>query len=112
MERIDRVHAELVNEQFGERLSSIRKRKGLSQLELARAVGLSRGSISNLETGIQNVQLHQIFAFALALDAPLDEFIPLLRDAIVYEDGTAPIDRVFLEVSKRQLIEADDDENA
>jgi len=115
-ERKPKVRAELVNEGFGERLALIRKTKKFSQLELGKIVGLSRGSISNLESGIQNVQLCQVYAFAHALNAPVNEFIPLLHDVVVYEDGDVESDQLFLQVSKRQLVESDplgdDDENA
>jgi transcriptional regulator with XRE-family HTH domain len=115
-ERKPKVHAELVNKGFGERLASVRKAKKFSQQELGKVVGLSRGSISNLESGIQNVQLCQVFAFAHALNAPVNEFIPLLHDVVVYEDGDVESDQLFLQVSKRQLVESDplgdDDENA
>lgn len=115
LERKQKVHAELVNKNFGGRLAFVRKGKNLSQLALGKIVGLSRGSISNIESGIQNVQLHQVFAFAHALNTPVNEFIPFLRDVVV-EDGDANSDQLFLQVSKRQLIESDhlgdDDENA
>ena len=62
------------------------------------------------------MQLYQVFVFANALNAPVNEFIPLMQGVVVYEDGDADSDRLFLEVSKRQLIEGnrlgDDDENA
>jgi transcriptional regulator with XRE-family HTH domain len=115
-ERKQKVHAELVNEDFGKRLAAIRKTKNFSQSALGKIVGLSRGSISNIESGIQNVQLYQVFAFAHALNAPVNEFIPHLRDVVIYEDGDANSDQLFLQVSKRQLIESDplggNDENA
>jgi transcriptional regulator with XRE-family HTH domain len=111
-----KVRAELVNKYFGERLASLRRAKKVSQSEFGRVVGLSRGSISNLEAGIQNVQLCQVFTFAQALNAPVNELIPLLRDVVICEDGNTESDRIFLQVSRRQLIESnllgDDDENA
>jgi transcriptional regulator with XRE-family HTH domain len=110
------VRPELVNEGFGTRLASVRRAKGVSQSELAKTVGLSRGSISNLETGVQNVQLHQVFAFAHALNTPVNELIPLLRDVVISEDGREKLDEIFLQISRRQLIEVsplgDNDENA
>src|ERR1700730_7783119 len=81
-----KLQAELVNEKFGVRLARVRKVKGFSQVELGKSVGLSRGSISNIESGIQNVQLHQVFAFANALNAPVAEFLPHLREVIEYEN--------------------------
>ena len=111
-----KISSALVNEGFGERLAHIRRARSLSQVALGKAVGLSRGSISNLESGIQNVQLHQAFAFAQALNAPVSEFLPLLRDVLVHQDGETDSDQLFLQVSRRQLVEidplGDDDENA
>jgi transcriptional regulator with XRE-family HTH domain len=113
--RKEKVSAELVNEHFGRSLATIRKARSVSQKELGKIVGLSRGSISNLESGIQNVQLHQVFSFALALDAPAVDFIPLLRDVVMYTDDSESSDLRFLQFAKRQLIDfnasGDDDEN-
>jgi transcriptional regulator with XRE-family HTH domain len=114
--RNQKVHAALVNKGFGERLATVRKTRNFSQSALGEVVGLSRGSISNIESGIQNVHLYQVFTFAHALNAPINEFIPLLRDVVIYEDGDSNSDQLFLQVSKRQLIESDplgdNDENA
>ena len=110
------IYAELVNQSFGEKLAFIRRTRRISQADLGRSVGLSRGTISNLESGIQNVQLHQIFKFALALDAPVTEFVPLMKDVVVHEGSLQSPDKLFIEFAKRQLIdvraEGDDDENA
>jgi transcriptional regulator with XRE-family HTH domain len=114
--RPERVRAELVNEHFGEMLSAVRRSKGVSQAELGKRVGLSRGSISNIETGSQNVLLYQVFSFSFALNAPVSDFIPQLRDVIEYHEGHEYSDRMFLEIAKRQLIDGrpigDDDEIA
>jgi len=88
----------------------------MSQAELGKLVGLSRGTISNLESGIQNVQVHQVFSFALILNAPVSELLPTLSEVTVYGDSIRNSDRLFLDLVKRQLIEissaGDDDENA
>jgi transcriptional regulator with XRE-family HTH domain len=117
MERLkERVHAQLVNEHFGSSLASIRRARGLSQAELGKIVGLSRGSISNLESGIQNVQLYQLFNFALALNCPPFEFMPALRDVVVDVGDADTSERIFLQIAKRQLLEdplsGDDDDDA
>lgn len=39
-------------------------------------MGLSRTTIANLERGVQNVQLHQVFTLAHALDADPRVLIP------------------------------------
>jgi len=69
-----------VNILFGSRLSSVRRAKRVSQTELGRRVKLSRTTIANLEAGLQNVQLHQVFSLARALDADPNELIPSVRE--------------------------------
>jgi len=60
---------QIVNDVFGEKLRQMRRLRNLSQTELGELVRLSRVTIANIEGGKQNVQLHQVFAFAMALDA-------------------------------------------
>jgi transcriptional regulator with XRE-family HTH domain len=42
---------------FGQRLRSLRKKKGWTQVELADYLGLDRGYVSNIERGQRNVTL-------------------------------------------------------
>lgn len=68
-----------------------------------------------MEAGVQNVSLHQLYKFSLALDAPLEEFLPRLDEVTVYQDSTRSTDRMFLEFAKRQLMgigASDDNENS
>ena len=106
------VSAQVVNETFGELLSAARRRSRYSQTELGRRVGLSRGTVSNIEAGVQNVQLHQVYAFCLALDKPISELLPRLGDVITAEDRSLQQDRAFLEFAKRQLIDISGDDDA
>jgi transcriptional regulator with XRE-family HTH domain len=110
----ERVSSDRVNKIFGGRLAKARRAKNLTQSDLGKLVELSRGSISNLESGAQNVMLHQVFSLAYTLNVPVDELIPLLRDVVLH-DGGADSDRLFLLMSKRQLVESDasegDDDN-
>lgn len=49
----------------------------LTQEVLAQRVGISRASLANIETGRQNVLVHQLYALAAALDlAPADFLLP------------------------------------
>lgn len=58
---------EACHRQFGARLESMRDVLGITQQELADRVGMSRGSIANIETGRQRILLHDVETFARAL---------------------------------------------
>lgn len=65
-----------IDQIFGRLLSSVRKRSGFSQKQLGDAVGLSRVSIANIESGKHGVQLSFIFNVADILGVDVDELIP------------------------------------
>lgn len=72
--------AAAVNAAFGRKLRRLRRAQEISQGELASRVGLSRVTIATIEAGKQNTQLHHIFLFARALDAPLNSLVPDIRE--------------------------------
>jgi transcriptional regulator with XRE-family HTH domain len=99
-----------VNRAFGERLRTIRRNRNYSQTEFAKRIGKSRATVANLESGKQNVQLQQIFEFAVALDAPVEAFIPSRADidardqfSRVRSDLLEPADVLFLHTAKSKL---------
>lgn len=53
---------------FGRAVANCRKRLSMTQLELAKVVGLSRGSIAHIEKGSQKVFLHHAYQLAEALE--------------------------------------------
>lgn len=61
---------------FGENVRHHRRQAGLTQADLAKAVGLSRPSIANIEVGRQNVLLHQALEIAKALNVGTDQLVP------------------------------------
>lgn len=64
-------------EKFGERLRSIRKKLGLSQLDLEIRSGLSRTEISRIENGQKNIEFMTIIRLATALEI---EVVSLFED--------------------------------
>jgi DNA-binding XRE family transcriptional regulator len=52
---------------FGERIRQCRESAGMTQEQLATAMGLSRPSIANVEAGRQRVLLHQLSGLAKAM---------------------------------------------
>ena len=93
--------AERVNSLFGQRLALARRSRRVSQAELANRVGRSRVTIANLESGKQNVQLHQVFTLAAALDVPATELIP--DSVMVKQDPQTAITEAFIQATKLTL---------
>lgn len=61
---------------FGENLRLLREKKGISQAELARRIGVSRSVISNYEAGKRSqISTPYIVAIAAALDVPWQELV-------------------------------------
>ena len=56
-------------------LAEIRKGKGLSQAELAKMVGVSRNTISSIETGQFNPTAKLALVLCIALDKKFEEKI-------------------------------------
>lgn len=62
--------------EIGARVRHARKRHGWSQLDLARAVDLTRSSVANLEAGRQRPPVHVALLIAHALDVPVEDLLP------------------------------------
>jgi transcriptional regulator with XRE-family HTH domain len=90
---------------LGNRIRTARTQRGLSQLQLAEAVNLTRSSLSNVEHGKQRVLAHVLVAIGQALDVdPVvflsDEELPRFTEALPY-----PVDRLkfSVELAKEHL---------
>jgi transcriptional regulator with XRE-family HTH domain len=69
---------ELLTMSIGDRLKSLRTAKGLSQVALARASGLSLGVVTQMEQGLaRDPRISTVLALAEALGCSLDD---LARD--------------------------------
>ena len=64
----------------GARVQRARMRRGRTQRELARAVGMARSSIANLETGRQRPPVHVVLLIARVLGVPVTDLLPSGRD--------------------------------
>lgn len=62
--------------QVGENIRARRKALGLSQEALAKAVGLKRPSLSNIEKGRQNILLHTFYDIADSLNMGAETLLP------------------------------------
>jgi transcriptional regulator with XRE-family HTH domain len=75
------------NFQMGERIRECRKRKNMSQSELAEEIGVSDNTISNMDTGNNKVKLENIEKVA--------NFFKVSLDYLVKGVGQAPSDDDF-----------------
>jgi transcriptional regulator with XRE-family HTH domain len=66
----------LIYKSFGQKLRDVREKSGLTQIELAERVGLSRTSITNIEKGRQGIPLHVFIQLAGAVGVKPDELLP------------------------------------
>lgn len=65
----------LSKKQIGKRVAKLRKRKGLSQEELAKRVKLSRPSLAQIELGNRNVDILEFQRLSFVLEFSLDDFM-------------------------------------
>ena len=65
---------------FAERLRTLRRERGMTQEQLAKSAGLSKGAIGNYEAGKRkNISYNSIFRIADALGVKPSDIIPFDR---------------------------------
>lgn len=52
---------------IGDHLKTAREQRGISQFDLAAAIGVTRSSVANIESGRQRIQVHALIAACQAL---------------------------------------------
>lgn len=62
--------------QIGTTIRQKRKQLGWTQEQLANQMATSRASLANIETGRQNVLVHQLYKFAAVLDLKIEDLLP------------------------------------
>jgi transcriptional regulator with XRE-family HTH domain len=70
------VDHERIYDQIGREIAQQRVSIGLSQADLARTIGLTRSSISNIEKGRQKMLVHTLVDIATALHLPASSLLP------------------------------------
>ncbi len=65
----------LSQKQIGQRISALRKMKGLSQEDLAKSVKISRPSLAQIELGNRSVDILELQKLSLVLEFSLDDFM-------------------------------------
>lgn len=61
----------------GQRISQLRRERGLSQTTLASALGLSFQQVQKYETGANRVSAARLYRLSLLLECSVAEFFPL-----------------------------------
>jgi len=71
---------------FAHKLAMLRKKKGLSQIDLANKIGVSHGTIGNYESGKRtNISKPILNALAVALDVSITELLDTEKDIMFSE---------------------------
>src|SRR4051812_34465742 len=68
---------EAVYGRIGGNIRRVRKDRGLNQEDVARALDLTRTAVTNIETGRQGLQVHQLLIIADALSVTPQELLDL-----------------------------------
>ena len=104
-----RIQKTVDTTRIGERVKEMRRARGITQDELGVVLGnkttgkpLSRGQVSNLETGKRNLNIHQIKALADYFNVSIEtlgfkseeiETVDLLERAkLIFENDNVPLD--------------------
>ena len=69
------MNIKLSQKQIGQRITELRKIKGLSQEELAKNVKISRPSLAQIELGNRSVDILELQKLSLVLEFSLDDFM-------------------------------------
>jgi len=67
------MNMKLSQKQIGQRITELRKMKGLSQEDLAKSVKISRPSLAQIELGNRSVDVLELQRLSLVLGFSLDE---------------------------------------
>lgn len=94
-----RVNAEL--EQIAPRLRRIRQKKNVTLDELAAETGISKSTLSRLESGQRKPSLELLLPIVAALAVPLDEIVtaPRIEDPRVRQHSTRADGRILTPLS-------------
>lgn len=79
----------LTQKQIGQRITELRKIKGLSQQDLAKRIKISRPSLAQMELGNRSVDIRELQSLSQVLGFSLDDFMAkdfLVRNEVVEND--------------------------
>lgn len=94
---------EEAKKQFGGRVRQARRGAGITQVELARRLGVSQGVISNVETGVSTIDVPDLPLWAEALGVPVPAFF--LDNVKDLQNWTVTVLALFPEEEVPQVLE-------
>jgi transcriptional regulator with XRE-family HTH domain len=83
------MNIKLSQKQIGQRITKLRKMKGLSQEDLAKSVKISRPSLAQIELGNRSVDILELQKLSLILGFSLDDFMS--KDFSVSQEQEAEV---------------------
>jgi len=95
---------------FSERLKKLRKRSGLTQYELAKRLGMSRGKLANYEQGTREPDFDTLKMFANHFNVSTDYLLGHNDEPFNHNDRDTEFDRFVKEVRIWHKEEPDADE--
>lgn len=96
---------EPIYKQIGRIIRARRRVLDRAQELLAQEIGISRATLANIETGRQRILVHQLYAFAKALDLKLSDLLPEpLSPRLAAEWSGAPIEGDLSAEQKKQVV--------
>jgi len=97
----------LSQKQIGQRITELRKMKGLSQVELAKSVKISRPSLAQIELGNRSVDILELQKLSFILEFSLDDFMSknfsASQDVAVKEEKKAKKEEERISVPTLQI---------
>ena len=75
---------------FGIRLKQLRKKKGLSQSEVAKRLDVTKNTISSYERNVISPKLEVLVALAVLYNSSVDYILGLSKRSHIYIDDCAP----------------------
>jgi transcriptional regulator with XRE-family HTH domain len=70
---------DVVSFKVGLKVGEIRESKHVEQTQLAKALGVSRSSVVNMEAGRQGILLHRLYDVAIALEVEVSDLLPSIE---------------------------------
>lgn len=86
LKNLPEIESELA-QGIGKRIAAMRKKRGITQVELAEAIGISQKLISSYEVGRITLSAEMLLRIATALKGSADEILGLAKDVELVADS-------------------------